>query len=134
MGSAEDQGMPLDWFGGPLAEGLACYRREEFFEAHEHWEMVWLRLDEPEKSFLQALIQVSATFHHLRAGNRAGAVSLLQRALRRLARCPATFGGIAVADLCGDAGEWLCALESGRALMPAVFPRICPIEAPEDRH
>ena len=31
----------LDWQHGALAEGLACYRRQEFFLAHEHWEDVW---------------------------------------------------------------------------------------------
>ncbi|MGA8041663.1 MAG: DUF309 domain-containing protein, partial [Terracidiphilus sp.] len=48
----------LDWTRGPLAEGLACYHLGEFFLAHEHWEAVWLTLRQPEKNFLQALIQV----------------------------------------------------------------------------
>lgn len=89
----------LDWTRGPLAEGLACYHRCEFFLAHEHWEAVWLTLPRPEKNFLQALIQVAAAFHHLQQGNRPGALSLLTRALRRLSACPAHFGGIHVAAL-----------------------------------
>ena len=52
--------VPLDWNSGALAEGIRCYRDCEFFLAHEHWESVWLRLEEPEKSFLQALIQTTA--------------------------------------------------------------------------
>jgi uncharacterized protein len=55
----------LDWSCGELAEGLRCYRAEEFFLAHEHWEGVWLKAQEPEKTFLQALIQTTAAFHHL---------------------------------------------------------------------
>ena len=50
----------IDWNREELAEGLACYRRGEFFVTHEHWESVWLTLEEPEKSFLQALIQMAA--------------------------------------------------------------------------
>ena len=84
----------LDWTRGPLAEGLACYHRGEFFVAHEHWETVWLTLRQPEKDFLQALIQVAAAFHHLERSNLAGARSLLARALRRLSACPPHFGGI----------------------------------------
>jgi uncharacterized protein len=105
----------LDWSSGALAEGLACYRRREFFEAHEHWESVWLELEEPEKSFLQAVIQTTAAFHHLGAGNRIGAASLLQRALRRLESCPAQFGGIEAGALRDEVRVWLVALENGGA-------------------
>ena len=110
-GSGSD--VPFDWRSGALAEGLQCYRQGEFFEAHEHWESVWLRLDEPEKSFLQALIQTAAAFHHYNAGNAVGAASLLRRALWRLERCPAKFGGVAAAPLREEVRAWLCALESG---------------------
>jgi hypothetical protein len=111
----------LDWNCGALAEGLGCYKRGEFFLAHEHWESVWLRLEEPEKSFLQALIQITAAFHHLEAGNSAGTVSLLRRALRRLSLSPACFGGIDVASLRAEVSEWLRTMESGAA---AAYPRI----------
>ena len=30
--------MTLDWNLGALADGLRCYRSQEFFMAHEHWE------------------------------------------------------------------------------------------------
>ena len=63
--------MPLDWSCGALAEGLQCYESGEFFLAHEHWEGVWLNCEEPEKTFLQALIQITAAFHHLQRKNRA---------------------------------------------------------------
>ena len=126
------EGVPLDWKCGALAEGLACYGRAEFFLAHEHWESVWLTLDEPEKSFLQALIQMTAAFHHLKAGNPAGAFSLLQRALRRLELCPPCFGGIAITRLRADICEWLQAIEKGTTSIPAAFPRICPVDQPPE--
>ncbi len=118
----------LDWKTGALAEGLACYGRAEFFVAHEHWESVWLELQEPEKSFLQALIQLAAAGHHRNAGNSAGAVSLMERALRRLEVCPACFGGIAVAKLCAEIREWSQTMESGAAELPAAFPQIFPVD------
>jgi|SRR5690348_12556748 len=116
--------MPLDWTSGDLAEGLRCYRSAEFFLAHEHWEGVWLQLEEPEKSFLQALIQTAAAFHHLNAGNPAGTASLLRRSLRRLELCPASFAGIATGPLCGDIREWLQAIERGADPLPARIPAI----------
>jgi len=123
---AED--VQLDWKSGALAEGLACYGRAEFFLAHEHWESVWLELQEPERSFLQALIQVAAACHHQSTGNSAGAVSLMQRALSRFEVCPTCFGGIAVANLCAEMCRWLQATESGVPELIAAFPHICPVD------
>jgi hypothetical protein len=117
--------MTLDWTVGALADGLECYRRGEFFEAHERWESVWLRLDEPVKGFLQALIQTSAAFHHYRNGNLAGTVSLLTRALRRLERCDVAFGGIAVGPLREGIRGWLSGLEAGA--VPEAAPEIHPL-------
>ena len=119
--------MSFDWKRGALAEGLFCYRREAFFDAHEHWESVWLGLEEPEKSFLQALIQMTAAFHHLKNGNSAGAVSLLRRTRRRIETCPPSFGGIAVDSICSEVGDWLRALESGSS-QPGAFPQIIPMD------
>ena len=104
--------MTFDWTTGPLAEGLHCYRTQQFFEAHEHWESVWLTAEEPEKTFLQGLIQVAAGFHHFHRGNRAGTISLLRSGLRRLDVHPPAFAGIAVAPLCVAIRLWLEALET----------------------
>ena len=108
----------LDWTTGPLAEGLHCYRTRQFFEAHEHWEAVWLTLREPEKSFLQALIQITAAFHHLQRGNRSGAASLLRRALRRLESAPSNFCSLNVDFLRVHLRDSLDALESDCDKLP----------------
>jgi hypothetical protein len=118
--------MSLDWQRGELAAGLACYRKQEFFLAHEHWEAVWLKLSEPEKSFLQALIQTTAAFHHLQSGNPAGAISLLRRALRRFESSPEHFAGISVISLREEARQSLHALETTPPSIPSTFPRISP--------
>ncbi len=124
--------MILNWKCGALADGLRFYRNREFFLAHEHWEGVWLRLEEPEKSFLQALIQTAAAFHHFHRGNSIGAASLLRRALRRLQLCPSCFGGISVTLLSVEIYEWVEALESDGRFVPVVFPQICPFDEPQD--
>ena len=119
----------FDWRRGSLAEGLRCYRTRQFFEAHEHWESVWLTLCEPEKSFLQSLIQVSAAFHHLRRGNRRGAVSLLTRALHRLDACPSSYCCLDVEPLREEVREWLSAISAdGERAMPPAFPEFRTID------
>jgi len=116
--------MEFDWTQGALAEGLQQYQSGQFFAAHESWESVWLVAAEPEKLFLQGLIQVTAAFHHLQRGNLLGTARLLEGALRRLDRYPASFGAIAVDLLRDDIRAWLEALESGAAHADLGCPRI----------
>ena len=118
------EALPLDWDQSELAEGLRCYRNGEFFEAHEHWEAVWLRAAEPEKTFLQALIQTTAAFHHFKRGNFTGATSLLRGALRRLEPLPGEFGGVAVESLRHSIGAWLLALGQNENAPQLPFPHI----------
>ena len=117
--------MRFDWTRGELAEGLQRYHAGQFFAAHEAWEIVWLESQEPEKMFLQGLIQVTAAFHHLRRNNPRGTALLLQAALGRLERYPARFGGISVTLLCNDIREWLQALETGVSTAQLSSARIC---------
>jgi uncharacterized protein len=116
--------MPLDWEHGALAEGLSCYRNHEFFEAHEHWESEWLRAAEPEKAFLQALIQIAAAFHHFERKNRIGAASLLRASLRKLDLYPAAFGGLDVESIRQSVRAWLSALDADEPVPVLPLPSI----------
>jgi predicted metal-dependent hydrolase len=118
--------MTLDWTEGSLAEGLRWYDAGEFFAAHEAWESRWLESKEPEKTFLQGLIQVTAAFHHFQRNNPLGTNRLLQAALRRLEPYPASFGGISVILLCNDIRERLQALNSDEPALGLAPPRIRP--------
>ncbi len=118
--------MEFDWTQGPLAQGLRLYDAGDFFRAHEEWESVWLLSEEPEKTFLQGLIQVTAAFHHLQRNNPLGAVRLLQAALRRLEPYPEKFGGLSLALLRQDIRDRLIALEPGPPAPVLVRARIEP--------
>jgi uncharacterized protein len=124
----------LDWNLGELAAGLRCYRGREFFLAHEHWEILWRSSQGPEKSFLQALIQMAAAFHHLQRNNLRGATALLKASLRRLEAYPAHFGGVEVAGLRQELSGWLRMLEAGDPALLAPlppFPRLDPGGSPQ---
>jgi uncharacterized protein len=116
--------MPLDWTQGDLGEGLRCFNSGAFFEAHERWESVWLAAQEPEKTFLQGLIQVAASFHHFQRGNCAGTISLLRSALRRLDKYPEVFAGIVVAPFRVIIRSWVEALETGPQSSPPPVPQL----------
>lgn len=122
--------MEFDWNLGPLADGLRCYRRGEFFEAHEHWEILWRESQGKEKLFLQALIQMAGAFRHHQRNNLRGTIALLSAALAKLESCPARYGGVEVAELREALRGWLQALESqdpenqdSRRRPP--YPQIC---------
>lgn len=86
--------------------GLAYFNARQFFEAHEAWEELWLVEPEPEKTFLQGLIQLAAAFHHYGRGNLGGARSLLAAGIAKLASFPADYCGLALAKLRAEAEQW----------------------------
>lgn len=107
MGSAH-------WAAEGFAEGLRLYRAGKYFAAHEAWELLWIAALEPERTFLQGLIQVSAAYHHIAHGNERGARRLLEGALQRFETYPPCFGGVAVATLRDDIRDRLRILASGQ--------------------
>ncbi len=104
--------------------GLRHFNAREFFEAHEVWEEIWLVEAEPEKTFLQGLIQLAAAFHHYCRGNPAGAESLLAAGIVKLSRFSKHHCGLEIEALRASAKEWARALGAGQ--MPAAhnLPRI----------
>src|SRR5277367_5626041 len=104
--------------------GLAHFNAREFFEAHEVWEEVWLVEGEPEKTFLQGIIQIAAAFHHYRRGNTDGAETLLAAGIVKITRLPAEHRGLAILDLREEAKWWARALgemqRPGDERLPAI--------------
>lgn len=93
--------------------GISHFNEGRFFEAHEEWERLWLAESEPQKTFLQGLIQLAAAFHHHGRGNRRGAETLLAAAVAKLEQFPGNYQGLAIAELRSSASKWLVALRSG---------------------
>ena len=104
--------------------GLRHFNAREFFEAHEVWEEVWLTEGEPEKTFLQGIIQIAAAFHHYRRGNTDGAEALLAAGIVKISRFPADH---AILDLREEAKLWARALgemqRPGDEKLPAIRRR-----------
>ena len=118
--------MNFDWTQGDLAEGLRRYDAGEYFAAHESWETVWLAAPEPDKTFLQSLIQVTAAFHHVQRNNYIGAERLLRAALRKLEPYPPGYGRLSVALLRNDIRDTLQTLDSRVPSHELAAPRIHP--------
>lgn len=104
--------------------GIEQFNAREFWEAHESWEVVWLPAPEPDKTFLQGIIQVSAGFYHYQENNLVGAQSLLRRGLNKLEKFPDGYRGLRLEELRVTAKAWLAALEGRNFSLPATFPQI----------
>ncbi len=113
-----------------FARGVAHFNAQEYFEAHEVWEELWLAAREPEKAFLQGLIQVAAAFHHHTRENARGARSLLAAGVAKLQGFPDDHRGIAVSDFRAEAKSWLEEIEAGSGVESRALPRIRVLDAP----
>jgi hypothetical protein len=112
-----------------FARGVAHFNAQEFFEAHEVWEELWLVAREPEKTFLQGLIQVAAAFHHHARENARGAKSLLAAGVAKLQGFPEDHRGIAVSDFRTEAKSWLDEIEAGSVVESRALPLIRLLDA-----
>ena len=105
-------------------EGLEHFNAKKFFEAHEFWEEIWLVESEPEKTFLQGLIQVTAAFHHRQRGNPEGVELLLASGIVKLSRFPEDHRGLAIGDLRENAKRWARAIGTGEDLGEKALPKL----------
>jgi uncharacterized protein len=104
--------------------GVAHFNAQEFFEAHEVWEEIWLVEDEPERTFLQGIIQIAAAFHHYCRENTDGAESLLAAGIVKLSRFPADHRGLEIQELRAAARRWARSIGEGEKLGQAQIPRL----------
>jgi hypothetical protein len=113
-----------------FTRGIVHFNAQEYFEAHEVWEELWLVAAEPEKTFLQGLIQVAAAFHHHVRENARGAKSLLAAGVAKLGGFPDDHRGIAVSDLRTESKSWLEEIEARSGLKSRALPLIRVLETP----
>ncbi len=56
--------------------GILFFNRQDYFEAHEVWESLWMDTAGEDKRFFQALIQAAVALYHFGNGNLRGAAKL----------------------------------------------------------
>lgn len=82
------------------AEGIALFRAEQYFEAHEELELAWRAVAPgPDKLFLQGLIQLAVSLEHWRRGNPRGARGQWEKARAKLEPLPPVYGGLPLGEL-----------------------------------
>ncbi len=96
-----------------LEAGRAAFNLGQFYDAHEHWEDVWNEADDPDRRWIQGMIQVATGLHKVSGDKRGPARTLLEKALGKLADAPAAFEGMDLASMKRETETALAALERG---------------------
>lgn len=92
-----------------------CFNRQEFFDAHEVLEDLWLEeKTSPNYSFHKGLIQLAGAFVHLQKGRLRPAASLFNLADANFARYPETHEQLDVASVRNLIRNCLSELEAGQ--------------------
>jgi uncharacterized protein len=108
-----------------LEKGVHEFNAGYFFECHDTLEEVWAGIRGPARDFFQGLIQVSVGFYHLGNGNRGGALTMLERGLKRLHKYPDRYCGLELAELRREVADWRARIEAGAGFPedPAELPK-----------
>src|SRR3954452_824676 len=86
-----------------MEEGRGAFNRGEFYEAHEFWEDVWNEIDDPDRTWVQGMIQIATGLHKLQRDRPDVCMTLLAKALTKLTDSPAALDGYALGKLRDDA-------------------------------
>ena len=97
-----------------MEEGRAAFNRGEFYEAHEFWEDVWNEIDDPERTWVQGMIQVATGLHKVSGDKRGPARTLLEKALTKLQNVPDAFAGFDLLTMRREAHAALQVLLEGK--------------------
>jgi len=76
--------------------GIVLFNEQEFFEAHEVWEGIWLESSGLERKFYQSLIQAAVGLCHFGNGNVRGALKLFHSSRAYMQPCGSSFLGLDV--------------------------------------
>ncbi len=103
-----------------IQKGVEEFNSGKFFECHDTLEDVWQGIRGPARDFFQGLIQISVGFYHLNNGNRIGAESQFEKALRNLTPYGDCYAGMEIANLREEVQSWLERIRRGEELRCAV--------------
>jgi predicted metal-dependent hydrolase len=97
--------------------GIDLFNRTHFFDAHEVLEDIWRSVPREEsrhqparghlRLHIQGMVQLAVAFHHESKGNRVGARSVLERAVRNLKGAESSFPALDLDRLRAESTLWL---------------------------
>ena len=116
-----------DLAGDPrLLEAAKQFNHGDWYASHDGFEALWHETLEPERSVLQAILQIAVAHLHRERGNLRGATVLLGEGLGRLSPCGDAALGFDLALLRTNSARFLEALQQQRPLDDLPTPCLQP--------
>ncbi|MEO0409306.1 MAG: DUF309 domain-containing protein [Cyanobacteria bacterium P01_A01_bin.135] len=97
----------------PLDRGITQFNGGEFYACHDILEDLWMEAGEPDRTFLQGVLQVAVGLYHLTNHNWQGAVTLLGNGVNRLRPYGPTYAEVDVDHLLDWSTALLVQLQQG---------------------
>ncbi|MCM1985237.1 DUF309 domain-containing protein [Lyngbya confervoides] len=112
-------------------QGLREFRAGEFYPCHDSLEAVWMTAAEPDKTFIQGILQIAVACYHLGNGNRQGTLILLGEGLKRLRDYQPDYAQIDVTALVRSSAVLLGQIQQ---LSDGDLPQVCDWVRGDHRH
>jgi uncharacterized protein len=97
----------MESLGEQFRQGVQEFQQGQFYECHDTLEALWIEAQEPNKTFLQGVLQISVACYHLSNQNWKGAVILLGEGIRRLSSYRPEYAGLDVEYLIHTSADLL---------------------------
>lgn len=94
------------------AEGVELFNQRQFYACHDVFEALWHEAIEPDRTFLQGILQIAVGLHHLSNANRRGATILLGEGCARLQDYQPDYADVDVTDLLESSRQILTQLQT----------------------
>jgi len=112
-----------------LLEAVELFNLGDWYGSHDGFEALWHETLEPERTVLQAILQIAVAHLHRERGNLRGATVLLGEGLGRLSSCGDGALGFDLGQLRSNSARFLAALQQQQALDGLPAPCLRPAEA-----
>lgn len=77
-----------------IKQGINLFNNSEYFEAHDHFEEMWINAERDDRKFYQSLVQLSVGSFHLMSKNYKGALSQYCKGTSKLVEYIPDYHGI----------------------------------------
>lgn len=88
------------------AEGIRLFNKEQYWHAHEQWELCWMHSPEPDNTFYKGIIQAAAALYHWQKGNSRGLQRNWHKSRLKLVGLPSPYMGINLEQFIGAMDEF----------------------------
>ena len=97
-----------------IKEGIKLFNNQDFFEAHDFFEDIWMDCTGSDRLFFQGMVQAAVGGFHLISGNLKGALSQYTKCTEKLTAYSPDYLNVNVEKLVKEIKVMIKTIESGK--------------------